>query len=309
MTLLSQRRCFGAVTLCLLVSGGGLLAVQDRDARLEVQPSVLALSPGGVVLLTVRSAEPLAAIEGEVLGQAIRFWPTEHSRAWSGLATAGLDAQPGTYELGVQARAPDGNLVRSQATVRVQARQFETRRLQVQSAFVDPPASEHERIGREAKLLAHALSDSRPGRVWRGPFVAPVSGQSTSSYGRLTILNGQPQGRHLGADFRAAVGVPVRAPNAGRVVLAADLYFTGNTIVVDHGDGLVSLFAHLSRIAVEAGALAARGDLLGEAGATGRVTGPHLHWAVRLENRSVDPEALLRALANIDEQVEIRSGG
>jgi murein DD-endopeptidase MepM/ murein hydrolase activator NlpD len=138
--------------------------------------------------------------------------------------------------------------------------------------------------------------------LWHGQFDAPVPGTATSSFGRLTITNGKPAGRHQGADFRAATGTPVKAPNAGRVVLAQDLYFAGNTVIIDHGLGVFSLLAHLSRIAVRPGEIVARGDVVGESGATGRVTGPHLHWAVRLGDISVDPIALISVLAQQPDQ-------
>jgi murein DD-endopeptidase MepM/ murein hydrolase activator NlpD len=168
----------------------------------------------------------------------------------------------------------------------------------VADSFANPPPAEHERIAAEAELLAKTMSHSSGERLWEGPFAPPVSGAATSSFGRLTILNGRRQGRHQGADFRAATGTPVRAPNAGRVVLSAPLYFSGNTVVIDHGAGLLSLLGHLSRLAVVEGALVSKGELVGDAGATGRVTGPHLHWAVRLENVSVDPQALMQAVAD-----------
>jgi murein DD-endopeptidase MepM/ murein hydrolase activator NlpD len=145
--------------------------------------------------------------------------------------------------------------------------------------------------------MAEAFAIVTPERYWQGPFSAPVPGTATSSYGRLTVTNGKPAGRHQGADFRAAAGTPIKAPNAGRVVIAQNLYFAGNTVILDHGLGVFSLLAHLSSIAVEPGVTVARGDLLGESGATGRVTGPHLHWAVRLGEISVDPLSLISALA------------
>jgi murein DD-endopeptidase MepM/ murein hydrolase activator NlpD len=117
----------------------------------------------------------------------------------------------------------------------------------------------------------------------------------------LTVLNGKPRGRHQGADFRAASGTPVVAPNAGRVVLAEDLYFSGNTVVIDHGLGMFSLLAHLSRIDVSAGRDVARDDVLGASGATGRVTGPHLHWALRMSEFSVDPLSLVAVLSTLKE--------
>jgi murein DD-endopeptidase MepM/ murein hydrolase activator NlpD len=171
----------------------------------------------------------------------------------------------------------------------------------VEPRFVTPPAAERQRIEEERHLLANTFGRATPDRLWRGPFATPVDGAGTSSFGRLTLLNGRPNGRHQGADFRAALGTPVRAPNSGRIVLVADLYFAGTAVVIDHGLGLFSLFAHLERAAVEVGAVVARGDLIGEAGATGRVTGPHLHWAVRLGEISVDPLSVMATTAAMTE--------
>jgi murein DD-endopeptidase MepM/ murein hydrolase activator NlpD len=126
--------------------------------------------------------------------------------------------------------------------------------------------------------------------------VAPVPGQATSTFGRLSVYNGKPGSRHQGTDFRVASGTPIVAPNAGVIALASDLYFSGNTVVIDHGEGLFSLMAHLSRLAVEVGSTVAKGDRLGDAGATGGVTGPHLHGAVRLREVSVDPLSLVAAV-------------
>ena len=119
---------------------------------------------------------------------------------------------------------------------------------------------------------------------------------ANSAFGARSIFNGQPRSPHGGADFLSAAGTPVKAPNAGRVALARDLYFTGNTVVIDHGLGLFSLFAHLSAIDVQAGAAVGTGDVVGRVGATGRVSGPHLHWTVRAGGARVDPLSLLEVL-------------
>ena len=116
--------------------------------------------------------------------------------------------------------------------------------------------------------------------------------------GSRTILNGQPRSPHSGADFNSPAGTPIKAPNAGRVVLAGDRYFTGNTVMIDHGLTMFSLFAHLSEIDVHAGDSVKAGDVVGKVGSTGRVTGPHLHWSVRLNGARVDPLSLLAALAH-----------
>jgi murein DD-endopeptidase MepM/ murein hydrolase activator NlpD len=179
---------------------------------------------------------------------------------------------------------------------------FETRHLKVAERFVDPPKAMIPRITKESETLAAIFANSQPERIWRGVFRRPVPGRSTSSFGRLSVLNGVSRGRHQGADFRATTGTPVVAPNAGRIALVADHYFSGRTVVIDHGGGLLSLFAHFSRVAVKTGELVKAGDQLGDAGATGRVTGPHVHWAVRLRGLSVDPLSLMAALDALGEK-------
>lgn len=252
--------------------------------------------PGDAVLLVVKDARPFTAVEGRAFDKAIVFWPAADSGEWNGLAAIPLDTAARRYDVTIRAQVPDGGTATGHLTLQVHAKRFETRRLQVGDRFVDPPAAEGRRIANEAERLASLFAQYSP-RLWHGPFAAPVPGSATSSFGRLTIMNGQSRGRHQGADFRAATGTPVVAPNTGRVVLAADLYFAGKTVVLDHGAGLFSLFAHLSEIGAVEGSVVAQGDRLGLAGATGRVTGPHLHWAMRLGDVSVDPLSVMRAIA------------
>ena len=271
-----------------------------QDGRpLTLASSSRTLSPGSVVLLTVKSSAPMASLTGQAFGRPIRFWeagPLE----WRGLVAADLEAKPGSYEIDVVYADASGAAGNRTTPLTVVRKQFETRRLRVGGEFVNPPAGEAERIASEAKRLAALFTQTTP-RAWHGTFQSPVPGTATSSFGRLTVLNGQPRGRHQGADFRAATGTPVLAPNAGRVVLAEDLYFSGNTVVIDHGLGMFSLLAHLSRIDVTAGSNVTRGETLGLSGATGRVTGPHLHWALRLSEFSVDPLAVVAVLSDLKE--------
>jgi murein DD-endopeptidase MepM/ murein hydrolase activator NlpD len=269
-------------------------------SALTVSVSSRTLQPGSVVLITVRSATPIESLSGQAFGRPLRFWPTSQPVEWRGFVAADLETKPGSYDVeftGADTRAA-GLMGRTKLTVLT--KRFETRRLRVDDGFVNPPAAESERIAREAKRLASLFTQISP-RVWRGPFQSPVPGEATSSFGRLTVLNGSPRGRHQGADFRAASGTPVLAPNAGRIVLAEDLYLSGNTIVIDHGLGMFSLLAHLSRIDLKAGGEVVRGDVLGASGATGRVTGPHLHWALRMSEFSVDPLSVIAVLSDLKE--------
>jgi murein DD-endopeptidase MepM/ murein hydrolase activator NlpD len=126
--------------------------------------------------------------------------------------------------------------------------------------------------------------------------VRPVPGEANSAFGTRSIFNGKPRNAHGGADFLSPGGTPIQAPNAGRIVLARNLYFSGNTVVIDHGLGLFSMLAHLSVIAAHEGDRVTAGQVIGKVGATGRVTGPHLHWAVRASGARVDPLAVLGLL-------------
>jgi murein DD-endopeptidase MepM/ murein hydrolase activator NlpD len=202
-----------------------------------------------------------------------------------------LETKPGTYTVRVSAGAQhtDERLV-------VARRTFPTRRLTVDPAFVNPPPEALPRIEKEREELQRVWSHPAATRLWSGAFVRPVPQPANSAFGTRSILNGEPRSPHSGADFPSPAGTPVEAPNSGRVVLAADQYFTGNTVVIDHGLGLFSLFAHLSEIDVKAGDTVKTGEIVGKTGATGRVTGPHLHWTVRANGARVDPLSLLFVL-------------
>ena len=268
---------------------------QSSDIVLTVSGADATSRAGDAVLVSVETTSPLTALEGEAFGHRSTFWAVDERR-WYGLIGIDIDAKPGTYDLDVRATSTQG-AAHARTSLLVAERRFETRRIRVADRFMSPPPEEAARIAIDAERLNAALARSQVPRVWSGPFIAPVAGSTTSGFGRLTIMNNVPRGRHRGVDFRAAEGTPVRAPNAGLVVLASDLYFTGNTVVLDHGDGLFSLLAHLSQIAVQEGTQVAGGDLVGAAGSTGRVTGPHLHWAVRLNAATVDPLSLISALS------------
>jgi len=264
-----------------------------------------AVRQGEVVLVTVTPSRDATIVEGGAFATPIQFWRSGE-RMWQGLVAIPLDTETGRRDLVVRATTADNVTTLARVEMQVARAKFPERRLTVDERFVDPPESEITRILAESKRLDGLFAAIRPGRLWTGAWRMPVPGTATSSFGRQTILNGVTRGRHQGADFRAGVGTPIQAPNAGEVVLAEDLYFSGNTVVLDHGAGLYSLFAHLSKTNVGLGSRVARGDVLGEVGATGRVTGPHLHWAVRLQNTSVDPLSLVEAVATADREAAAR---
>jgi murein DD-endopeptidase MepM/ murein hydrolase activator NlpD len=248
--------------------------------------------PGELVVLTITPPDRAGQVRLHVFGREISAFAVE-ARAWRALVGIDLDVKPGTYPVSID--IDDGRLKATEELI-VKPRVFPSRRLSVDAAFVNPPASERDRIDRDAKLLDDVWKAPAPGRLWTAPFVRPVPDAANSRFGTRSIFNGVPRSPHGGADFLSPSGTEVHAPNAGRIVVARNLYFSGNTVVIDHGLGLFSMLAHLSAFDVSEGDVVAAGQLVGRVGATGRVTGPHLHWAVRANSARVDPLSLLALL-------------
>src|SRR5262245_40975237 len=253
------------------------LATQSRPA-LTITPSSRLAQPGSVIVLTIATAEPVGALTVRAFDRELVPYAVDR-RQWRVLVGIDLEAALGDHPVAIE--SPAGSAVH---TLHVTARRFRERRLTVDEAFVNPPPEVQARIEQEARRLQDLWNNPSVEKLWSGPFARPVPDAANSAFGTRSILNGQPRSPHGGADFLSPTGRPVKAPNAGRVVLADNLYYTGGTVIVDHGLGLFSLFAHLSEVTAHEGDAVETGQVVGKVGATGRVTGPHLHWTVRLNN-------------------------
>jgi murein DD-endopeptidase MepM/ murein hydrolase activator NlpD len=189
------------------------------------------------------------------------------------------------------------------AQVTVKDRDYGTRSITVPRTQVELSREDQERAAREKVLTDKALATVSPARLWRGEFLEPVDAAINSSFGRKTRMNGVLNPRpHAGADYRAPEGAPVRAPAAGVVILAGNHFFAGNSIYVDHGQGLVSMYFHLSEILVEEGQVLKKGEgPIGLVGATGRVTGAHLHYGIYLNGARIDPSVFRKLTATLRE--------
>lgn len=214
---------------------------------------------------------------------------------WAALVGVDLDSRPGEHAVNVTFSYADGrtNTVREPVVVREQ--KYPTTELHVEERYVELAPEDQARAEREAAETSAIYDTFTPQRYWSAPFRVPVKGaRDGRNFGHRRVFNGQPRSPHSGADLRASTGTPVLAANRGRVVLAKELFFSGNAVYLDHGYGLYTTYLHLSRIDVEVGQIVEQGERIGLAGATGRVTGPHLHWGVRLLDARVDPFSLLR---------------
>jgi murein DD-endopeptidase MepM/ murein hydrolase activator NlpD len=283
------------VTLaCLIVSGvTPAIGREEAGCGARISQRARSLQPGEVLMLTVESPEPQSQVEAVAFGKTFPFFADGKGRTWKGLVGIDLEAAAGGYTIKLQLTDKSGKARVCGHPIRIRPKTFPTRKLTVDEKFVTPPKEVLSRIEEEGKRVSAIFATTDAQRYWQGAFAAPVPGPSISSFGKRNILNGKPRSPHSGADFEAAEGEPISAPNAGKVVLAEDLYYSGNTVIIDHGQGLYSYLAHLSRFSVKEGDHVARRDVVGRVGATGRVTGPHLHWSVRLVGTRVDPLSLI----------------
>jgi murein DD-endopeptidase MepM/ murein hydrolase activator NlpD len=276
---MAERLGFGA-----LVAGLCLAAIPDLSTAHSVMVEPPAVPVGG--LAVIRTDAP--ASNGTFDGKRLLFF--EAAGGSAALVGIDLDQRSGRYPIEVRCR--DG--MRLRAELEVLEKAFPEERLTVPKGYVEPDAATLRRIGNEQRLLAALWNHSARDRYWRGEFVPPCEGTAGSPFGLRRFFNGEPRSPHAGIDFRAPQGAPVHASNRGRVVLARDLFFTGNTVVIDHGFGVFTLYVHLSKLAVRRGAMVDKGQQIGQVGMTGRATGPHLHFAARVADARIDPEALLK---------------
>ena len=275
--------CFVAFSAVMLLAPGA--RAQERDYILDPpEPRV-----GDIVRLTV-----------SLTGGARTGSATFNGKKVPGFQTGGLlnvylgvdlDVKPGSYEIEYEMPGLKETL-RGSVPLRVLPREFATESLEVEPKYTELDPASQERVDREAKELEAIWSQATSERLWAKAFVTPAVGPLGSPFGLRRVFNDEPKSPHSGIDIKAPQGAEVYASNGGKVVLAKELFFTGNTVIIDHGLGLYTVYAHLSRIDVKAGDDIERAKVLGLVGATGRVTGPHLHWGAKIVGARVDPTTL-----------------
>jgi murein DD-endopeptidase MepM/ murein hydrolase activator NlpD len=260
--------------------------------------SAPASSQGSLLLIELKSAKPLAELQGEWGERSVPLWKEDVSEdRRKGLLAVDLEKTPGEYELKVTGQTADGEKLNCSVMVMVRKGQFATEKLQVGKQFVEPSTEQIKRADEERQKLRDIFDHLTPERLWEGGFRIPLDGVTTgSNFGRRRILNGNPGSPHGGVDLPGATGTPVHATQRGRVVLAEELFFSGNTVVLDHGLGIYTFYGHLSEIDARVGHTLEAGAVLGKVGATGRVTGPHLHWGLTVERARVNPLLLVKLL-------------
>ena len=265
--------------------------VRSCGEGVELRMGAPQSTQGSLLLVEVKSAKPLAEVKGEWSGRTVAFWQQAGAQdVRRALLGVDLEKPAGKYELKVTGETSSGKKIACSGIVKVQKGRFAVERLQVEKEFVEPNPEQIKRADEERKKLREIFDAVTPERLWTGKFRVPLDGvTSGKNFGRRRVLNGQPGSPHSGLDFPAVTGTPVHAAQRGRVALAEELFFSGNTVVVDHGLGIYTFYGHLSEMDVKVGDTLESAQVLGKVGATGRVTGPHLHWGLTVERARVNP--------------------
>ncbi len=254
-----------------------LLAMVSQAAATDAS-----LRPGGIAIVDLGSTTRMAP-EASFDGKPVLVMARDNR--WFAVVGISLSTEPGELLLSV------GN---EQKTVRIESHAYREQRLTIENkSQVNPDQQQLDRVFGERKIIDAALNNFRPVQLEGVSLSSPVAGARGSSFGSRRFFNDQPRSPHSGMDIAANTGTPVVAPRAGIVTATGDYFFNGNTVIIDHGQGFITMYCHLSEIAVDAGQSLEPGAVIGAVGATGRVTGPHLHFGTYLNGTAVDPAIFL----------------
>jgi murein DD-endopeptidase MepM/ murein hydrolase activator NlpD len=245
-------------------------------------------------LITVELNRVPSHVSGTWIGKSLTFFKSpENPKVWHALAGADLETKSDTYDLAVTAVLPSGKRLQMVKPLDLAAANFKTGAVEVPEQFVQPDVAQKRQITRDDILKRHAYEHWTPQPLWSGDFIKPVKGEATESFGETRTLNEEMTSMHRGTDFEVKEGSPVLVSNSGTVVLAKELFYEGKCVIVDHGEHFFTIYMHLSKIDARLGQRLKKGTQIGLSGATGRVTGPHLHMGVRWNGAYLDPVELL----------------
>ncbi len=271
----------------MLAVGGASYSAQAAAEK------VFTAKQGEVLYLTVLAEGNPASVQGRLRDRSIPFFKTGREGEFGALVGIDMADEPATVNFTAAITYSDGHRERVFRVV-VQAEEFRVQSMTLPKGQVEPDADALKRINREQEKVKTVLAGLTPERLWTAGFLVPVEGTVTGAFGSKRILNGQPRNQHSGEDIAAPLGAPVKAANDGIVRLMDDQFFSGISVILDHGLGLFTMYFHLDSATVKEGARVKRGDVIGTVGQSGRATGPHLHWGAWLNGSRVNPFSLAK---------------
>jgi len=253
-----------------------------------------ALLPGEPIIVFLDGAGEARSVSVTFLGRTAQLRPAPGGASAFAFLGIDLQAKPGPHVMVIKVLRARGEVEEIRKELEIVKKEFPFTKLQIKKEYVTPPAAVQGRIKREAEMVALATSVITPEWLGDGPFILPHGAPSWSNFGQRRLNNNVLESVHAGLDIRVPFGEKIGAANSGRVVIASDLYMGGKTVIIDHGLGVFSFYGHLSGLLVKRGEDVTKGQAIGLCGSTGRSTGPHLHWSVKIFDARVDPEAMLR---------------
>jgi murein DD-endopeptidase MepM/ murein hydrolase activator NlpD len=278
---------------CVIVLASMCAASAVTRETWSAQWEPVKLVNGSPVLFRVTAPDRLTELRGNFLGQELLFRSSHSCHCWYAFAGVSLSTKPGKYTLRLDGKGSGQEESTMSYAVTVFAAQYPATALKVSPGFVEPPKETLARIEEDQAIKKHAFAETLPDPHWAGRFQPPAEADVSGVFGSARVFNGVKKSQHTGLDFRVKTGTPITAANSGTVTLARSLYFEGNCVIIDHGQGLLTLYMHLSEIKVNEGDAVQRGQLVGLSGGTGRATAPHLHFALRWRGEYLDPRTLL----------------
>jgi murein DD-endopeptidase MepM/ murein hydrolase activator NlpD len=283
-----------SVTLCLLVllSAGQARTQTAAPPKLQLQPAKLV--NGSPVLFQVLTSARVQSLTGVWLGHNLIFFHPDSGKLWYALAGVPVETTPGRYALTIKETLVSGESAEIVTQIKVAGAAYPRITIKVAKQFTEPDPKQLREIAADKDVKQRTFAVETPERSWTGPFLPPVSAAISDVFGTARVINQEVKSRHLGLDYGVPAGTPVHAVNHGTVLLAQPLFFEGDCVVLDHGQGLLSLYLHLSEFNVKEGDEVAPGQVIGLSGGTGRATGPHLHLAIRWQGVYLDPATLLK---------------
>lgn len=282
--------CFLALTLFAVSLVHGQTKPSGRPAPAKWDPARLV--NGSPVLFQVSAPAKAQSVSASWFGHELVFF--QIGKTWYALAGVPVETTPGRYDLTVNETLATGKSAEVRVRVKVARAAYPKITIKVAKQFTEPDPEQLREISADKDLKQRTFAAQSPEKLWDGLFLPPVSAAISDVFGTARVINQEVKSRHLGLDYGVSTGTPVHAVNHGTVLLARPLFFEGNCVVLDHGQGLLSLYLHLSEFSVKEGDKVGAGQLIGLSGGTGRATGPHLHLAIRWQGVYLNPAILLK---------------
>ena len=262
-------------------------------SSVRVSFSSQSLKQGEVLLVNVTDKKGINTLSGTMFNKPVHFYKNSTGKKYTALVGIDMDTKPDRYKLTMLIEDNNGEKATKEYRIKVKPANFGTQKLTLPPSKVTLDEETLQKVEIEKEKIGKVWELFMEGRLWDGNFIQPVAGEMSDNFGLRRIINGEQKSPHTGVDIDAPEGAPVLASNSGRAIFTDDQFFSGRTLIIDHGLGLFTMYFHLSEILVTEGAPVKKGDIIAKVGKTGRATGPHLHWGVRLNGARINPLSLL----------------